>query len=106
MNEPVGPGTSRSPLRVVGIYASCAAAWIILSDLAIAMSLGCDIAEMWANITKGLLFVAVSSSLLYLLLRRDSDRAGVVGADMEAAQDRFSSAVAQLPFTFAIYDAD
>lgn len=94
------------PLRVAGIYAASAGAWIVLSDLALAMALGGDTAELWSNIVKGLLFVIVSAALLFYFLRRILSREAAIRSDLQVAQERLTSAVAHLPFAFAIYDAD
>ncbi len=106
MNEPKLFSAARVPARVTAAYACGAAAWIVLSDLAGAMAFGGATPELWTNIAKGLLFVGVSAGLLYVLLRRNLAREEAVRGDLEASQERFNSAVAQLPFTFAIYDGE
>ncbi len=106
MSQPKVPLPTRLPGWVAAWYACGAGAWIVLSDLAAALAFGSATAELWTNISKGALFVLVSAGLLYLVLKRSLDREASVRADLEASQERFNSAVAQLPFTFAIYDAD
>jgi PAS domain S-box-containing protein len=106
MSQTPFPEITGLPARVAAIYACAAGAWIALSDSALALAKGQPAAEMWANTGKGLMFVAVTAGLLYVLLRRSLSREAAIRSDLEATQERFTSAVAQLPFTFAIYDAD
>lgn len=64
----------RGVLRVVLFYALFAALWILLSDT-VSKRLINDAALMsWVSIGKGLLFVTVTSLLLFFLLRRLVDR--------------------------------
>lgn len=106
MNLPPPSSLDRVPSRAAWIYAAAAAAWVILSDLAVALAAGNPSKELWLDIGKGLLFVFVSAGLLYLLLSRQLAREQVMRQELAGAQERFNSAVTQLPFTFAIYDAD
>jgi len=106
MRESTHLGLAGVPLRVALIYAAAAGAWIVLSDLAMTLALDTATPELWVAIGKGLLFVAVSATLLYCFLRRILKREAAIRAELEAAQERLNSAVAHLPFTFAIYDAD
>jgi diguanylate cyclase (GGDEF)-like protein/PAS domain S-box-containing protein len=57
-------------LRIVLLYAVFAGLWIMLSDDAIRFLLTDPETRHFAQTLKGLLFVAVSSALLYLLLQR------------------------------------
>ncbi|MEQ2007665.1 MAG: PAS domain S-box protein [Limisphaerales bacterium] len=94
------------PLRTALIYAAGACAWIVLSDLAVTMAFGSTATELWADIGKGLLFVAASAGLLYVLLRQILRREAAIWSDLEASHERFNSAVSHMPFIFAIYDSD
>lgn len=68
-------GTSRDlsasvPARLTLLYATAAGAWIVASDLISGFSLGNVGAHTLVSISKGLLFVGVTSAILYLLTRR------------------------------------
>ena len=54
--------------RVVAFYAVGAAAWILGSDLVVTLIHGAPLSAVVPNSLKGLLFVAVTSLLLHLLL--------------------------------------
>ena len=54
--------------RVVALYAAGAAAWILGSDLVVTLIHGAPLSAVVPNSLKGLLFVAVTSLLLHLLL--------------------------------------
>ena len=58
-----------SPLTIALIYAGLGAAWILLSDRALTLLFPADELERWQSV-KGLLYVAVTAGLLYLLTRR------------------------------------
>ena len=61
-------------LRIVGLYAACASAWILFSDQALCL-LFHDPAEIaFVGTLKGWLFVAVTSVLLLILLKQDAGR--------------------------------
>ena len=61
-------------VRIVGIYAVFAALWILLSDRAVG-ALSDDAARITSvSMWKGWFFVAVTSGLLYLLMRRLVDQ--------------------------------
>lgn len=63
-SSPPGPG------RVTLIYALAAALWIIVSDLWLWQSGEQTHTHSWIDISKGLLFVLISSIVLHLALRR------------------------------------
>ncbi|MFA6547173.1 MAG: hypothetical protein WCS99_22340, partial [Limisphaerales bacterium] len=73
-----------TPSRIAGIYAACAGAGVVV--LSLAMSLGGPGAGLWADIGKGLLFVALSTGLVHVLLRRELARKVLAPAVPEAAQ--------------------
>ncbi len=68
--ESVGQDYHANSLMVVLIYAAFAGLWILLSDQAVAWLFSDPSQHLLASTLKGLLFVAVTSLLLYGLLRR------------------------------------
>ncbi|MBK7616698.1 MAG: PAS domain-containing protein [Burkholderiales bacterium] len=61
---------SEDALGVVLIYAAFAALWILLSDRLVALFVSDPSLVLTLSMLKGWLFVAVTSALLYLLIRR------------------------------------
>jgi signal transduction histidine kinase len=57
------------PLRIASLYAACAITWIVLSDRVVA-ALGGAQRSLTYQTAKGALFVAVTSTLLYVLVDR------------------------------------
>ena len=62
--------TSEDALGVVLIYAAFAALWILLSDRLLALFVSDPSLVLTLSMLKGWFFVAVTSALLYLLIRR------------------------------------
>jgi signal transduction histidine kinase len=62
--------TRRMPLLVSLGYAAAAVCWIVLSDLALSVVSRVPAPVTIAEVAKGLAFVAVTSTALYLVLRR------------------------------------
>ena len=58
-----------TPARLVWIYGTLAALWILVSDSLLILVFPNEAIQGWIELTKGLLFVAVTCVLLYLLLR-------------------------------------
>ncbi|MCK7578507.1 MAG: ATP-binding protein [Chromatiales bacterium] len=58
-----------TPARIVWFYGVLAALWILVSDALLILAFPGDSLQGPIEIVKGLLFVAVTSALLYLLLR-------------------------------------
>jgi PAS domain S-box-containing protein/diguanylate cyclase (GGDEF)-like protein len=56
--------------RVVGWYVAAGSSWIVLSDLAVGSVRGEDAADQAPDIGKGLVFVAVTALVLWVVLRR------------------------------------
>jgi PAS domain S-box-containing protein/diguanylate cyclase (GGDEF)-like protein len=56
--------------RVVTWYVAVASVWIVVSDLATVAALDEDLGEVGADVTKGLVFVAVTGAILWIVLRR------------------------------------
>ncbi|OYU46199.1 MAG: hypothetical protein CFE44_03350, partial [Burkholderiales bacterium PBB4] len=60
-----------SAWRIVGIYALFASLWIVLSDTVVAQLVGDDLATVsLVSTVKGWFFVAITSSLLFVLISR------------------------------------
>ncbi|AMV25727.1 Blue-light-activated protein [Gemmata sp. SH-PL17] len=69
--SPPAPPHRASPARVAGAYFLFALAWIWLSDRALLL-MGVDPVEtFWASALKGTAFIALSSALLYVMVRRE-----------------------------------
>lgn len=64
-------------LRIVLLYALFASLWILLSDRAVALLFDAPESLQSANTLKGLLFVAITSVLLFLLILRFAARRAV-----------------------------
>ncbi|HUL64025.1 MAG TPA: PAS domain-containing protein [Burkholderiaceae bacterium] len=67
--DPAQAGSTGKVLAVVLIYAVCAAAWIIVSDLLIDLLVEDAGLRAHLSIFKGWLFVAVTAALLFVVLR-------------------------------------
>ena len=68
--EHAGLETSRGALRVAVVYAVFAALWILLSDRVMGLLIRDPEALVRASMAKGWFFVAVTSLLLFVLIRR------------------------------------
>ena len=73
-------------LRLVGYYALFAGLWILLSDKAVHWLVPNGELRIWVEIAKGWLFVAVTSVLLYGLLRRFPGEGGASPAPSSRAE--------------------
>lgn len=78
-HEDSAPDQDTSALRIVLIYASFAALWILLSDKLVGTLLSDPFHIQLASMLKGWLFVAITSLLLYSLIRKRR-RGATVGA--------------------------
>ena len=67
-------GLSTSVFAVVLTYAFLASVWILLSDRAMAVMVGDAEMLVWVSMAKGWFFVAMTSVLLYFLVRRLVDQ--------------------------------
>ena len=82
-----GPAARRAVLRVVLAYAVFAGLWILLSDRA-AETLFRDPASLvQVSLFKGWFFVAVTSLLLFVMLRRLMDRLAAGEAEVRRQQE-------------------
>ena len=93
MNRPASrrhPSPSRDALRIATIYAGVAAAWILASDwLLVLLASSAERVLIWET-AKGLAFVAVTASLLFVLVRALLRR-------NQASERHFSTLVDNLP---------
>ena len=91
-------GTKHSALaakRIIFIYASFASLWILVSDNVVTWFFSDPVAVSRISIGKGWLFVAVTSLLLYGLIRRMQRRAQAI-AERELAAQRDRATTRQL----------
>ncbi|MDP2132088.1 MAG: CHASE domain-containing protein, partial [Sulfuritalea sp.] len=77
-----------TPAGIVLLYALCAALWIIASGYLLMAGIGDPVLQGRFEIAKGLLFVAVTSLLLLVLLRRPAAPADAGGAVDPASAHR------------------
>lgn len=61
---------TRSALGVACLYAAFAALWVLLSDRAMGLLITDPQTLVWASMVKGWFFVAVTTALLFVLVRR------------------------------------
>ncbi len=103
-----GPSAHRpgTPGRIVALYAALAAAWIVLSDVVSSVVLGADGAFIRLQIVTGSLFVAVTSALLYVLIRRDVQRVGRSRARVQAVLENMADAVLVIDRSRNVVDAN
>ena len=84
-------------VRIVGIYAVFAALWILLSDRAVG-ALSDDAARITAlSMWKGWFFVAVTSGLLYLLMRQLVDQQSRTLAQLREREASYRALTEQVP---------
>ncbi|MBW4438466.1 MAG: PAS domain S-box protein [Pleurocapsa minor GSE-CHR-MK-17-07R] len=112
---------SRFDIRITLLYFLAASAWIIASDtmlnsLLTNSALGADV----LNMLKGLGFVAVTTTLLYILLRRErrlrldqqvaldaeNEKSRSYYSEMEMSEQRFRKAVEEAPLPVIIFAED
>lgn len=74
----------RATLRIVLLYALFASLWILLSDRAVALLFNAPESIQSANTLKGLLFVAITSVLLFFLVLRFAAHRTGAGAEEHA----------------------
>jgi PAS domain S-box-containing protein len=93
-----------SALRVAGIYCLAAGGWIILSDRIAVRFFG---ATPWLNTIselKGLLFVAVTSLLLFFVLKRRLDSIAQSQHALSESERRFAAFMDHLPVAAFVRD--
>ena len=72
-----------TPARIALLYAACASLWIFSSDRLLALAVTDPEWLVWVSMSKGIAFVIVTASLLYMLLKTrgaDTAHAGASGA--------------------------
>lgn len=87
----MNPGTIESqggPGRTVLRYALFAGLWILLSDLA-GRQWSAGVGSLAFNVAKGLVFVAVTSGLLWFLLRRREDQLAAFASALASEEERY-----------------
>jgi two-component system cell cycle sensor histidine kinase/response regulator CckA len=82
----------RSVARIVLPYAAFAAAWIVLSDRALEHFLPNQPAYVWYSSVKGVAFVAVTATLLWVLLRMELGHRFRVEQALQATTARLNRA--------------
>ncbi len=92
------PPPSRNPAqRIVLIYVLTAAAWILLSDHAVAL-IAPDVAQAaWISTLKGWAFVACTAGLLYAFIRRSFQKELAIREVLAASEARFAKAFRSNP---------
>ena len=81
------------PARVAAFYAAGASAWIVVTDGLVATIWQHPLREWLADSGKGLLFVAVSALLFYLLVKRLVERFEKSEAALQASDERWRYAL-------------
>jgi len=82
-----------SPPRIVAIYAVLGIAWIAFSDRALELLVADPGVRDAVQTVKGIIFVAVTSGVLYLLIRRRERGLRAFGAEVRATVDSMADAV-------------
>jgi len=89
-----------SPLRIVFLYAIFSVLWIVASDVFLRITVDDPLIQGRIELAKGLLFVGVTSGLLYLLL--DAWSARWINASAQHAGDQRIQGTRRLLLTFAL----
>ena len=98
-------GPARSAARTVFVYAVVAGAWILFSDnLSRAMTIDPDMLTTVA-IVKGVLFVVVTSLILFVRMRRDFARLQASADQLRESEQRFRHVVDVSPVPMSLSDA-
>ncbi len=92
--------------RIVVLYAVLAATWIGLSDVLIAAVVGADARFVVLQTVKGLVFVAVTSVLLFVLIKRDMERIAASEARVRAVLDSMADGVLVVDTKGEVVDAN
>lgn len=106
-SDGVGHSVSVLPPRTAAVYATVAGLWIVASDTVAAITVG-DVSrsEYLLNLTKGLAFVAATTGVLYLVLRRWRERLERGLDEAELERQRFNHLVEATEDVFAVLDDD
>ena len=84
MPPPAGTGRHIKAVRIALIYAGFASLWILLSDRAVSLMFSDPTHLVMASVAKGWFFVAVTTLLLYWLIRRLLGTTATPGATVGA----------------------
>ncbi len=95
-----------APARIAWTYAGAGSAWIVVSDSLAAWVQGQPLAYLATDLLKGLLFIAATAGLVFLLVRRAVQRELVGRSELITARERFRSAATQFPYALAIFDRE
>lgn len=93
-----------SAARIVLVYALVAAAWIFASDIVTRELVVDPNLVTVVSIAKGVLFVVVTSALLFLQIRDDLARLQASGDRLRDSEQRFRSIVALSPMPMTVRD--
>jgi PAS domain S-box-containing protein/putative nucleotidyltransferase with HDIG domain len=99
-------GPAASALRIVATYAVVASAWILFSDeLSRALTVDPNLLTTVA-IAKGVLFVLVTSALLFVQIRGDFARLQETGAQLRESERRFRRVIEVFPIPMTMRDGN
>ncbi|UCJ18020.1 EAL domain-containing protein [Pseudomonas sp. MM211] len=85
--------TRQGALRLTFNYLLAAGLWIVFSDMLLA-SLGLTVRQTeQIQVWKGLIFVLLTSALLYVTIRRHLERQARIGSALQASEERLSLAL-------------
>jgi len=99
-------GTRRSALRIVLTYAVVASTWIVVSDMVSrTMTVDPDLLTAVA-LAKGVLFVAVTSSLLFFQIRHDRESLHDASQRLRESEERYATLAETSPDLIYIIGPD
>ena len=96
----------RAPASIAWTYAVVGGTWILISDLLTTFVTNQPLSGLVMDLLKGLLFVAATAGLVFLMVRRAVQRELTGLRETTAAQERFQSAATQFPYALAIFDGE
>ena len=96
----------RLPRRTTATYVAVGAAWILVSDGIVTLTSDQDASEFAINAGKGLLFVGVTGSVLWILLRTWSARTAEAWSASALQRRRYESLVDRSDDVIAVFDDD
>lgn len=92
--------------RISLLYAAYAAAWIVLSDIALQWFFSDSASPTWLQSAKGGVFVLVTSLLLYHLIKRDAVAHGELATKIKLEAERLAHIMAVNPAAIYSLTAD
>ena len=106
MDIPVKSITGRSAaLRIVSIYAIVGGLWIYLSDSAVRWLIRDPDVMIRIAVLKGLLFIVLTASLLYFLIKRTASRMAETNLRLKSSEERFQTIFDNMSDAVFIHDA-